>query len=63
MDDAQTLIRFKLQVLKLKDNSGIPDVLDLLNHQIQRAKQRAKQKKSRLDIDKKIENCYDYYNK
>lgn len=50
MDDAKTLMRFKLQVLKMKDNSGIPDVLDLLNHQIQRAKQK------KLSLDNIYEN-------
>ena len=38
MDDVSTLSRFKLQILRLKNNAGIADVLDLLNHQITQAK-------------------------
>ncbi len=37
-DDAKTLERFKHQVLKLKGNACVADVLDLLSHQILRAK-------------------------
>lgn len=38
MDDIKTLIRFRMQVHNLKENAGIADVLDLLDHQIDRAR-------------------------